>query len=300
MVQTSEIEELANKLCSLIGEKISPENIRINSQGRFYYTQAPAPNAPQLMYHYRGFFFVDMHSDDYNKLETGEVNSNDYIYHANWLVGYYLGGGNMIKGAFYKPLNIIENNEETKSYLTFISCKSKQNYFKYHPTQEDCKNCLLKTCPISQFKSGENEFVNDYDPRKDFYHSLKLRFENEYPGCSFTGFICDEIPDNEIWLYPNSSNPDVIPIKTFKVCVSNNVIRTLLMHEIEPQNWNDYINSFTFRISSIIKTGTVLATSEIIKNYYMSQEEPEPENNEVKSEKIKLKSIISRLFKTKK
>ena len=238
-------ELFAEEMSNLIGQRIKPDDIH-SSTGRFYYIQMPKTGSPMLLHHYRGPFCVDLNPVDYNRIVNGEVSPHEYIYKANWLVGYFWGGGSMIGGGYYQPLDIIGRNEEVRRYLKILACRGSYRACGYMPTNEDCSKCELSDCPFSTFSHGDwSKEISESDPRKDFFNSLLKRFENENPGYTLRGFICGDIPDNEIWIRPNYRFKESEE-KSFVTYASRNLIQDLLMREKQLNECDVY--SFIFRL----------------------------------------------------
>jgi len=249
----------ASEMSELLGVEIGVSHIHPSSEdeGRFFYIQPPKAGAPMILHHYRGPFCIDIHPDDYKKIETGEISVREYIISANWQVGYYWGGGSMIGGGYYQPIDIIGKNDEVRRYLQILSCRG---YYKsscgYKPSRKACEECSVENCPFSDYKKGnwENE-MEEYDPRIDFYKSLRLRFEQENIGYTLHGFSCGKLPDNEIWLSPNGHYHKDTPF-TFTAYASYSTIRSLLMREVDLENLKEYVDSFNFRIHKMFSHQT--------------------------------------------
>ncbi len=241
------MEAFAQELGTMIDQKLTIEHIHPSTTGRFYYIQAPEEGSPMLLHHYRGPYFVDMHPNDIEKIQSGTVSPYDYISNANWLVGYYWGGGSMVGGGFYQPINIVERQEEVKRYLKILQCRGIRTASGYMPTERQCFDCPVKDCPFSEYKVGtwENE-LEEHDPRIDLFKALLLRFENEFPDYTFRGFLCSKnVQYNTILLSPNGHYSEKDPY-SFTIYASENVIRDLLMKRIQPEDWDEYAKAFKF------------------------------------------------------
>ena len=238
-------ELFAEEMSNLIGQRIKPDDIH-SSTGWFYYIQMPKTGSPMLLHHYRGPFFVDMNPVDYQKIVSGEISPHDYIYSANWLVGYYWGGWSMIGGGYYQPLDIIGRNEEVRRYLKILSCRGGLKASGYMPSEENCSVCEVSNCSFSRFSEGNNtEELQEDDPRKDLFNYLLKRFEIEYPAYTLRGFLCGDIPDNEIWIRANRRRSDDDEY-SFLCYASKNLIQDLLMREKQLNECDVY--SFIFRL----------------------------------------------------
>ena len=248
MSKNKNIELLAEELSRIIDRPLTPDHIHPVSKGRFYYTQAPLRGAPMLMNHYRGSFFVDIHPDDFTEIESGAVSAHEYIYSANWLIGYYWAGGSMICGSYYQPFDIIGRNEEVKRYFRILSCRRARFASGYVPSEERCNACPIVNCPFSKYQEGnwENELKED-DPRMDFFNALRRRFEKEFPGYTFKGFYSHGKEDNVIILSPDWHYVKEAPF-SFVVYASEDLIQALLMRTVNPKNWDQYVQGFSFQL----------------------------------------------------
>ena len=258
------IDLFAKEIGQLVGQNIKAENIHPTAEGRYFYTQAPKPGAPELLHHYRGPFFIDIHPDDFERISFGDVSAIEYIQSANWLIGYYWGGGSMIGGGFYQPFDIVGRSDEVRRYFRILSCRGNKRSSGYTPNEGFCANCPIQDCPVSCYKHGtwENE-LSEEDSRLDLFKALNKRFEQENPGYSLQGFTSGKIPDNEIWLSPNGHCSEKEPF-TFTVHASNALIQSLLMHETNPEDWDKYVEGFQFRIFHQIERVVVDLTKDTL------------------------------------
>ena len=285
------ISNLAIELTDIVGQSITEEHIHSSSNGREYYIQAPKQGAPMVLHHYRGAFFVDMHPADFEALVSDKISAHEYICSANWQVGYYWGGGSMVGGGYYQPLDVINRKEEVRRYLQILSCRGYKRACGYMPTEKDCNECNLEDCPFSKYKSGSwDSEMDEPDPRIDLFKSLRKKFEQEYPEYSLCGFSCDEIPEGEIWLRPNGR---YIAEETlsFKVYASESLIRALLMHEVVPEDWDEYASSLKFRVREMYKPEVYEVTKTTLAKVY------EGKDYTKKVEKVPLMARVMNLFK---
>lgn len=265
MEENINLINFATELSTIVDQSISLEHIHAISEGRFDYIQAPEMGAPMLLNHYRGPFFVDIHPDDLKKITSGEVSSHDYIYSANWQVGYFWGGGSMVKGGYYQPFDIVNRTEEVRRYFKILSCRGYYRASGYMPSEKCCKYCSVENCPFRNYKEGrwENE-MEEYDPRIDLFSALLLRFENQFSGYTFRGFFCSKIEDDTIILYPNGHYVEEDPF-SFAVCASENVIRDLMMRKVTPEDWNEYVKGFKFQLQKMFSHDYLDASKENVK-----------------------------------
>ncbi len=241
------INNFATELSALIGQHIGVEHIHASTEGRYYYIQAPKSGAPMLLHHYRGPFFIDIHPDDLEDISSGKVSAHEYITSANWQVGYYWGGGSMVGGGYYQPLDLVGHRDEVRRYLQILSCRRRDDM----RTEKECVNCSVENCPVSKYKTGNwNGEMQEYDPRCDLFEAVLERFERENPGYTLSKLFTTAwpgIPDGEIWLACRGRYTEDEPF-SLSAAFSDSVIRSLLMHEIEPENWTEYAKNFRFYI----------------------------------------------------
>ena len=240
------LSEFAKELSMIIDQSIGLDHIHADGR-RFYYTQAAIEMSPMLLHHYRGPFFVDMHPEDLRKLKTGEISAHDYIHKANWLVGYYWGGGSMVGGGYYQPMDIIGNQDEVRKYLKILSCRGITGACHYMPSEEKCAKCPLTECWFSEHKEGNREDdIPEPDPRHDLFNAFLSRFEKEYPDYTLRGFLCsDSLEDDQAFVSANGHYSEDDPY-SFRIYASDNVIRSILMHTVTPEDWDEYAATFKF------------------------------------------------------
>lgn len=294
------IQELLDEIKELTGQRVGTEHIHPSTAGREDCIQAPKTGAPMLLHHYRGSFFVDIHPDDFQKISSGEISPHEYITNANWLVGYYWGGNG---GSYYQPLDIVGRKDEVRRYLKILSCRGFHQSCGYMPSEKNCDDCSVENCPFSKYKQGDwAAEMPEPDPRRDLFRALLKRFEEENHGYSLRGFLCGEIPDGEIWIYPNGHYTED-ELFTFTAYASDSVIRSLLMHETEPKNWVAYAQSFQFRIHKLFDKQSYDVCEETLEKAFEGQDytkkaktEPEPEDD-IYEEKAPLLTRLAKFFK---
>lgn len=296
------LEEFARQLSELIGQKITTDHIHPAKSGRYYYVQAPKEGYPLVLHHYRGPFCLDIHPNDFKRIETGEVSATEYISNANWLVGYYWGGGSMISGGYYQPMDIIGSQQEVKRYLKILACRGFNRASGYMPTEANCLACNVSNCPFSQYKKGdwENE-MKEYDPRIQFLNALRRRFETQFPGYIISKLLYSEgLDDDTVLLYPLARLSDG-QLASFEACISENVTRNLLIRNVSPENWEDYVESFDMKVR--LKNDNIeYATKENIQAVfadvdYVAKKKNVERKQDKDNEQISFILKISRFFK---
>ena len=271
-MESNNIMKFANELGEIVDQPIGLDHIYISVEGRTYYIQPPKVGAPMLLHHYRGPFFVDLHPDDYNRIVNGEISAHEYILSANWLIGYYWGGGSMIGGGYYQPFDIVGRKEEVRRYFKILSCRGNWISSLYMPSEAKCAACPLENCPFSESKEGDWEKeMPEVDLRVDLLKRLIRRFEQEYSGYTLRGMHCGAgIPDGTIVLNPNWHESEDEPY-SFMVCISSSVIQSLLMHEIEMESLEEYVGKVKFQIV-LIEGEEVDVTLENIERAFEEKE----------------------------
>lgn len=297
------IKEFLDEIYDITGMRVGPEHIHPSIAGREYYIQAPKTGAPMLLHHYRGPFFIDIHPDDFDKISSGEKSPHEYITEAKWQVGYYWGNGNMVGGGYYQPIDIVGRKDEVRRYLKILSCRGFYQSCGYMPSVENCADCSVENCPFSKYKQGDwAAEMPEPDPRRDLFRALLKRFEEENHGYSLRGFLCGKIPDGEVWIFPNGHYTEDEPF-TFTAYASDSVIRSLLMHETEPENWVAYAQSFQFRIHKLFDKQSYDVCEETLEKAFEGQDftkkaktETEPEDD-IYEEKVPLLTRLAKFFK---
>lgn len=248
---TDNLKAFADELSIIVDQPIEVQFIWTNER-IYYYIQQPLEMHPMLLSHYRGGYFVEMNPQDMKKIKSGEISPSDYIRQANWLVGYFWGGGSMVGGGYYQPMDIVGRQDEVRKYLKTLDCRGITGACHYMPNEAKCARCTLTECWFSKYKEGKREDdIQEPDPRHDLFDALMRRFEKEYPGYTLRGFCCSEtLEDDQAFVSANGRYLEDKP-HSFLVYVSDNVIRSILMHTVAPENWDEYAATFKF----IMKVG---------------------------------------------
>lgn len=192
-------DEFSHKLYELVGHRVANYNIYSDENGWYYYIQAQSLeiNHPLVMNHYRGQLFVVIPLKDYQKLDSGTISIASYIENAYWNFGYYWGGGSLLGGVFWKPLETttgIHNKEYVKRYLSILACRTHRNSCGYMPPEDQCRRCYLKQCPFSEVEeknrgaSWKNE-VDEHDYRIDMLKAVAERVKEDL-GIEVSELLC--------------------------------------------------------------------------------------------------------------
>lgn len=243
--------------------------------GWYYYITAESlvPNYPLLMMHYRGPLFAVIPVEDYQKLEEG-ADPIEYINNAHWNYGYYWGGGSMIGGAFWQPLEEqvgINDTEKVSRYLNILSCRTHRHSSGYMPREEDCMRCRLENCPFSQFKNegtSWEEEVQEHDYRTDMFKAFAERAKSEL-GIKLRGLTSY-----------SGENALVIPITYEKeectLYLPVTLLNDILYHPGD-RDWKQIANSMRFELGVSMKDDRLILgdeltvpASEFCRNFWSS------------------------------
>lgn len=192
------IQELSKQVSPRIGHNIGLDHIHTDEVGWHSYIPAKSlqANHPLILNHYRGPLFMVIPFEDWKVLEKGTVSVQEYVESSIWSFGYYWGGGSILTGIYWQPLEEkegIHNTEKISRYLSILSCRTNYVSSGYMPTEEQCKSCKIEKCPFSRFApktygaSWENE-VRELDERKLFFKAVKERIEKQFEGLKVEGF----------------------------------------------------------------------------------------------------------------
>lgn len=273
----SNFEIFEQELSDICGERIGLNHIHEGS-GREYYIQATEKNKPMLLRHYRGPLFVDLHKDDLLGLQSGAIDANEFIHSANWQVGYYWGGGSMMEGGYYQPVDIMNHRDDLQRYLRILSCRTNKRSSGHIPSAENCAKCTVENCPFSpydcKYGNWKDEPIQEFDPRVPFFKELTKKFEQLYPGYTIRGWLCnfrdDVIPDKQAWVRANSRWMEEDPY-SFMIFVDAKIVRGLLMHEINGEDAEQFIKQCTFHHAEYNETGHPQVTIEHIKEIFSAE-----------------------------
>lgn len=240
-------EELSNKITELIGYHLGEDhihNIHADGSGWHYYIQSLKPGYPVLAMHYRGPLMLALPYEDYCKLEAGEVTVDDYITRSHWNYGYYWGGGGLLSGAYWQPLEKetgIHDTERISRYLTILDCRTNLISSGYRPTEECCQRCKLDAtnCPFSslnQTGTWENE-VREPDGRNELFKAVIQRVKDEL-GFDYVMVMSHGRQRDEVMLFPGYK-PNSVDIYLHK-----ELLNDLLYHPGDEYNCEALAKSF--------------------------------------------------------
>lgn len=192
-------DQFSREIYELTGHRVANYNIYSDERGWYYYIEAQSleANHPLIINHYRGQLFAVIPLKEYQELEAGTIDINYYIENAYWNFGYYWGGGSLIGGVFWKPLEDttgIHNKERVKRYLSILACRTHRRSCGYMPPEEQCGRCHVKQCPFSKVEeknrgaSWEKE-VNEHDYRVDMFNAVAKRVKTDLQ-IEVSGYLC--------------------------------------------------------------------------------------------------------------
>ncbi len=236
-------EEILKQLSAVITEKsglyVGPDHIH-ESNRRHYYIPKFNKGDAFFGHHYRGPFFVDIPKEDWIKLAKGEITPEEYVDSTRWFFGYYWGGGSMVGGGYFTPLECtagIHDKEKIRRIMKPFSCRGCYLASGYRPSESECMLCDVTYCPYSAVAEktvGEtSELANLPDNRYDFFKAVNDFIEKEY-GYKLHGMCCgDAIPVDHIRLYPNYGE------RTFELYISDEYVKELLCNpKVAGFNWD--------------------------------------------------------------
>ena len=236
------IQELSEKVTELIGFHLRADHIHYigeDGAGWHYYIQALQPGYPVLAMHYRGPLMLALPFADYCKLEAGEITVDAYIAQSHWNYGYYWGGGGLLSGAYWQPLEAetgIHDTERISRYLQILSCRTFRRSSGHIPSIENCAKCQLDEtgCPFSpqnQTGSWDNE-VAEPDGRVELFQAVCERVQQEL-GFERYDFMSHNESKHELLLFPGMKP------NTVRIFLSRDLLNDLLYHPEVKRDWKE-------------------------------------------------------------
>lgn len=248
MMNKDVLQELSTKISRLIDYHLGADHIHYiqeDGSGYYYYIQNLKPGYPVLAMHYRGTLMLVLPFRDAHQLSTREVSVDDYIKNSHFNYGYYWGGGSMISGGYWQPLEDktgIHNRGRICRYLHILYCRTSKVSCGYDPREERCRKCPLDAtkCPFSplnQTGTWENE-VQETDRRLELFQAINSRLEAEL-GFSISSRISHNGDRNDLILIPGLEPDTVI------AHVNRDLLNDLLYHPDEVHDWKQMAQNFT-------------------------------------------------------
>lgn len=266
------LKELSAKVSELIGYRLGEDHIhhiQEDGSGYYYYVQHLKPGYPVLLMHYRGPLVLMLPYADFLSLDKGETSVDQYIAGAHFSYGYFWGGGDMVGGGYWRPLEPeagIHDRERISRYLNILSCRTNRYVSMprchdhayssdYTPDEATCRKCQLDetTCPFSRLnQTGDwDREVQEGDGRRELFKAISEMVQSELgPGFRLSDMMAHDRDRNEICLYPeNRYYPDMIGVS-----VNVSLLNDLLYHPDRAYDWQQMVQDFTISIALLSET----------------------------------------------
>lgn len=243
-------QELSKKISNLTGTAVTDRHIYSDKGNPFhYYIRKLQPGRPVMCCHYRGAFMLVLPESDYGLLETGVKTVDGYIETSHWSYGYYWGGGSLLGGSYWRPLEDgagIHDTEKISRYMRLLQCRTAFRASGHQPMPEECQECHLcpQSCPCSPLKESAdwtNE-VQEPDGRMDLFKALTERIKDETGfAVNPSGLYLHDGDMDEAYLLPVSYKPN-----TVEIWLNNQLLNALLYAPDTSYDWADLASSLSF------------------------------------------------------
>lgn len=186
---------LSDAIFEKTGLRVSLDHIHSDQAGWYYYVHKKSlmEGFPLILNHYRGPLMTIIPYMDYEKLKSSsEKEVSQYVEEASLSFGAFYGGGAVLSGVYYKPL---QNKEEILKYMAILSCRVNRRSSGYRPTEEQCAKCQIKKCWFSALESKqENSIIcEEGDKRQEFISLMRQRIEKTFGIDTHMGVsFCEE------------------------------------------------------------------------------------------------------------
>lgn len=245
------LQELSAKISDSIGYLLGADciyHIHEDGAGYYYYIRGLKPGYPVLAMAYWGYLMLILPFEDFQRLGRGEIGVDDYIESSHFSYGYYWGGGGMIRGGYWQPLEEgtgIHDTERISRYLHILACRTDKMSSGYGPTESQCQECQLDAtaCPFSplnQAGSWGNE-VHEPDGRVRLFKAINERLKREL-GMELSIRQLHTGGRNELRLYPGGEP------YTIEAQVSGDLLNDLLYHPNQEYDWQQMAEDFEISI----------------------------------------------------
>lgn len=255
--------ELSEMLTELLGYTLGVDHIHSDKPGFAYYIQSLKPGYPVLVMHYRGPLMLVIPDADYQRLNNGEITVKNYIEESHFNYGYFWGGGGLLSGAYWQPLEGntgINDKNRISRYLEILSCRTATHSHGYRPKGEQCQRCKIDEtgCPFSSLNQTgcwDNE-VQELDARIDLFNAIEDRLQEElgFEICSDMSHSNDQ---NELLLFPGYEPNSV------KAFVNKELLNNLLYHPEQEYDWATIAKSFIITLGIAYQDERVLIPTDI-------------------------------------
>ena len=152
-------------------------------------------------------------TEDWKKLKNEKISVQEYVDNSVWSFGYYWGGGSMLRGVQWQPLEEkgIHDTERIKRYLTILNCRTNRISSGYMPNRERCISCFIEQCPFSPWNAKSegaswNNEVKEYDDRILFFKAVKQRIKKQF---DLDAVECYNQDENTICMFPGYNQDKV-------------------------------------------------------------------------------------------
>jgi len=240
------VQELSEKITALIGYPLGEDHIHhieADGSGWHYYIERLKPGYPVLAMHYRGPLMLVLPFADYSKLEAGEIAADTYIAESHWNYGYFWGGGGLLSGAYWQPLEAepgIHDTTRISRYLNILGCRTDRVSSGYRPSSRQCQECRLDEthCPFSplnQTGSWENE-IREPDGRHAVFEAASRRVEAEL-GFALSDILSHHYGRERILLFPGY-RPN-----TVSIYLDAELLNDILYHPDADKDWAEVVST---------------------------------------------------------
>lgn len=144
------IQTLSQELSTITGQNIMADYIQPKTrESRFRKdSMVIRPGYPMIKNFTHALFGVDIHPDDFNKIQSGEISVQDYILQSTWIIKY--NSAMKHRTYSYQTSHLIEQQEEIRRDLKIWLCSSLT--LSYFPKVNKCNACPVKPCPVSPYR----------------------------------------------------------------------------------------------------------------------------------------------------
>lgn len=238
-------EEFAKEISEKVGHRFDFTEIGSDEHGKYFYfcEKSFQPNHPIIVAHYRGGFWCLLPYKEFHEIEAGKITPKAYIDQAFWSYGYYAGGGTLIGGSFWTPLEKtsgITDKALVSKFLSVMECIARGQYNK------DCTQC--EKCAFI----GLEDKMHDY--RVDLFKSLKDRAKVEL-DLELRGLMCYE--GETAYLLPNQYRKDEASIN-----LPISLLNDILYHPGD-RDWGEIAKSFKWELGVIGEEDSIIIGDEL-------------------------------------
>jgi len=181
---------------------------------------------------------------DYQRLEKSEITVDEYIETSHFNYGFLWGGGGLISGAYWQPLEDVPGIHDTNRisrYLRILSCRTGTRSHGHSPTAERCQKCQLDETgcpysPLNQTGCWDNE-IQEPDGRVELFNAIGERLEKEL-GFKIGNVMSHSNDSGELLLFPGFEPNSV------QAYVNKDLLNDLLYHPKEERDWMAMAQSF--------------------------------------------------------